>query len=123
MKLSTKTVTSLLVVTAVAAAVPGIGRITTNPRRKYHSQFDRLLQRHDRKGDLRAEILGISAPEFKQMQKKMKFNEICSACGFKNTRAFRIALLGRLRNELRSRGWTTRQIDTYVLSRASRVVS
>ena len=48
MKLTTKTVASLLVVTAVAAAVPGLSQITI-PKKRRESQFDKLLSRHDRK--------------------------------------------------------------------------
>ena len=43
MKLSTKTVASLLVVTAVAATVPGLSQIAV-PKKRRESQFDKLLQ-------------------------------------------------------------------------------
>ena len=93
MKLTTKTVASLLVVTAVAAAVPGLSQITI-PKKRRESQFDKLLSRHDRKGELRAEILGISPHEFKQMSKKMTFEEVIQACGLYSKRDFRLALAG-----------------------------
>ena len=59
MRISTKTLASLLLVTAVMAAAPGIGKKSREHRRE--TQFDRILQRHDRKGELRAEVLGIDA--------------------------------------------------------------
>lgn len=120
MKLSTKTVASLLVVTAVAAAVPGLSQITI-PKKRRESQFDKLLLAHDRKGELRAEILGLSPHEFKQMSKKMSFEQVILACGLHSKRDFRLALAGRLRNELLSRGWSRARIDTYILSRAPRM--
>lgn len=121
MKLSTKTVASLLVVTAVAAAVPGISQFAI-PKKRRESQFDRLLAVHDRKGELRAEILGISPHEFKRLSRRMTFEQIIQACGLYSKRDFRIALLGYLRNELLQRGWSRTRIDTYILVRAPRMV-
>lgn len=122
MKLSTKTVASLLVVTAVAATVPGISQIAI-PKKRRESQFDKLLSAHDRKGEIRAEILGITPHEFKQMSKKLSFEEIILACGLYNKRDFRIALLGLLRNELLQRGWSRARIESYVLTRAPRMAA
>lgn len=120
MRISTKTLASLLLVTAVAATLPGISKLS-NVRRRHESQFDRLLQRHDRKGDIRAEILGLDPLTFRNMQKKVPFNEIAKQRGFSHPRAFRLALLGKLKNELHQRGWTARKIDHYMVSRRDRV--
>lgn len=120
MKLSTKTVASLLVVTAVAAAAPGLSQITI-PKKRRESQFDKLLATHDRKGELRAEILGLSPHEFKQLIKQMSFDEVIQTCGLYSKRDFRIALLGKLRNELLQRGWSRTRIDAYILMRAPRM--
>lgn len=119
MKLSTKTVTSLLVVTTVAAAVPGISALGRKKSR-HESQFDRLLQKHDRKGEIRAEILGMAPEEFRQLRKKKTFEQIVSSRGM-STRAFRFALIGYLRNELRERGWSATRIDSYVRARSARM--
>jgi hypothetical protein len=118
--MSTKTLASLLLVTAVAAAVPGISRIPGSKRRQ-ESQFDRLLQRHDRKGELRADVLGISPLEFKSLQKKLTFEEIAKRRGFGTPRAFRMALLGKLKNELHQRGWTSHRIEKYMAMRSGRI--
>lgn len=120
MKLPTKTVASLLVVTCAAATVPGISQIHIPPRRR-ESQFDKLLSRHDRKGELRAEILGLSAYEFKQLSRTKTFDQIVSGCGFANKRVFRKALMGRLRDELLRRGWSRARIDSYVTARLPRL--
>ncbi len=120
MKLSTKTIASLLVVTAAAAAMPGLSQIAI-PKKRRESQFDKLLATHDRKGELRAEILGISAYEFKQMSKKMTFEQIIQECGLYNKRDFRVALLGYLRNQLLARGWSRARIDAYIVMRAPRL--
>lgn len=122
MKLSTKTIASLLVVTAVASAVPGISQLAV-PKKRRKSQFDTLLAIHDRKGELRAEILGVSAARFRQMSRSMSFEQIVRECGIGSIRAFRLALFGRLRDELLRRGWSRSRIDAYILSRSVRVAA
>lgn len=119
MKLSTKTVASLLVVATVAAAVPGLSQLTV-PKKRRESQFDKLLSRHDRKGEIRAELLGMTPLEFRQLSRKKSFDQIIKLSGMSSKRVFRMALVGYLRNELRQRGWTTRRIDSYVTMRAMR---
>lgn len=121
MRMSTKTLTSLLIVTAVAATVPGISQIPGRKNRQ-GSRFDRILQKHDRKGELRADVLGIDPLEFRDMQKRMAFKDIIRRNGFNSDRAFRLALFGRLKNELRQRGWSSRRIERYVAVRSSRIV-
>lgn len=120
MKLSTKTVASLLVVTAAAAAAPGLSQIAI-PKKRRESQFDRLLSTHDRKCEIRAEILGISPHEFRQLRRNMSFDQVIQLCGFYSKRDFRIALLGFLRSELLHRGWSRERIDSYILMRAPRM--
>ncbi len=120
MKLSTKTVATLMVATSVAAAVPGISQISI-PQKRRESQFDKLLARHDRKGELRAEILGLSSYQFKQLSKTKTFEQIIAQSGFDNKRLFRKALLGKLRDELLRRGWSRARIDSYVIMRAPRM--
>ena len=114
MKISTKTLASLLLVTAVATAVPG-------SKRRRESQFERLMQRHDRKGELRAEILGLTPLQFRDLQKKKSFGEIVRRGGFTSERAFRLAFLGKLKDELHHRGWTAQRIERYVLARSPRL--
>lgn len=121
MKMSTKTLTSLLLVTAVAAAMPGISTVISPGRKRKESQFDRLLQRHDRKGELRAEILGTDVHTFRSLRVRYAQSEIIKRYGFKDTRAFRLALLGKLKNELHQRGWSPRKIEQFVVRRSMRI--
>lgn len=120
MRISTKTLATLLIVTKIAAAVPGISRLP-GKKSRHESQFDRLLHRHDRKGELRAEVLGINPMTFKELQKKLSFDEITRRFGFPDKRAFRMALIGKLKHELHLRGWTSRRIDQYVTTRSMRM--
>jgi hypothetical protein len=119
MRLSTKTLASLLVMTAVAATVPGISKLPGRKGRR--GQFDRILQKHDRKGEIRAEVLGISAAKFRAEQKKLSFEEIARKSGFPNARSFRLALFGKLKEELHRKGWSNGRIERFVATRRSRV--
>lgn len=119
MKLSTKAIASLMVVTAVAAAVPGVSQISIT-RKKRESRFDKLFATHDRKGEIRASILGISPNEFRELRRTHSLEQIIRQSGFRSKRAFRVALLGYLRGELTGRGWTRQRIDGYITSRAYR---
>lgn len=124
MKLSTKTVASLLLVTAVAA-VPGVSekipRLGRAGAKRRISQFDRLLQRHDRKAELRAEVLGMESLSLRAQLKRMTLEEIARQRGFRSVREFRIALFGRLKNELHYRGWSLKRIEQYMLRRGARL--
>ena len=101
--------------TAVATAVPKVGR------QRRISQFDRLLQRHDRKCELRAELLGLTPLQFRDMQRRKTFKEMIRKGGFLSERAFRLALLGKLKDELHRRGWTLQRIERYVAVRSPRL--
>jgi len=118
MKLTTKAIATLLLV-AVAPDRPGESLSRVSVRHK--SQFDYLLRRHDRKGELRAELLNIAPIAFRHMQKRMSLEQIVRRCGFVNLHAFRLALFGKLKDELRRRGWSVRQIDLYIMTRRNRL--
>lgn len=115
-KLTTKTIASLLLATA-ATLVPHVGRKNEGKQ----SQLDRILQKHDRKGELRAAILGVDAVVFREKHKKQSFEEIIRQHGFKNEGAFRLALFGKLRDELIHRGWSRQKIDRHVTARNERM--
>jgi hypothetical protein len=121
MKIPTKTLASLMVVTAVAAAVPGITR--KGNRRRYESQFDRLLQRHDRKGELRSSVLGISPEEFRLQSRGISMTELAKKYGFPTERSFRLALLGRIKDELHGRGWSDKRMERHMMLRSERIGS
>lgn len=101
-QLSTKSIGSLLKATVLAAG--NVGR--TSER-----HLQRVLQRHDRKGELRAAILGVNPLEFRSLQKRHTFEEIIKLYGFKGQSEFLTALLGKLRAELLQRGWSRQRID------------
>lgn len=120
MKLSTKTLTSLMLVTTVAAALPGASRALPRQSQK-QSKFDRILQHHDRKGELRADVLGTDPLTFRSQMRQANFATIIRRYGFRDERAFRLALLGKLKDELRTRGWSKQRVDSYVEGRLDRI--
>lgn len=120
MKLTTKTVATLLVVSSIAAAVPGLSQIAVSKKRR-ESQFDALLQRHDRKGEIRANLLGMNAYEFRQKMRSRSLEQLIVESGIGSKRTFRLALVGMLRDELLQRGWSRARIDRYVMIRAVRM--
>ena len=105
-QLSTKSIGSLLA--ATAAATRDVGRRATD------KHLERLLKRHDRKGELRASILGMSAPEFRDELRRHSFEEMIRLRGFKGKTEFMTALRGRLRDELYHRGWSRQRINEYI---------
>ena len=119
MQISTKTLASLLLVTSVAT-MQGVTRRSGAWRKK--SRFDRLMRRHDRKGELQAELLGTSPQEFRSLQKQSSFEEVVRRHGFLNEQAYRVALVGKIKAELRQRGWSSHRIDSFVLARRGRVI-
>ena len=105
-QLSTKSIGSLLAATAAATRDAG--------RRATDKHLERLLKRHDRKGELRASILGISAQQFRDELRRRSFEEMIRLRGFKGKAEFMLALRGRLRDELHHRGWSSQRINEYV---------
>lgn len=120
MNLTTKTIASLVVATTFAVIAPGSTRYTSI-RHRNESRFDKMMAKHDRKGEIRAEILNISAPELRRSLKDYSFDEITKKAGM-TKRTFRLALLAYFRNELKARGWTSSRIDRYVFRQAARTM-
>lgn len=104
MKLSTKTVSSLYVaVRDVAVRSHAVGD-------KQLKKLERILRRHDRKGDLRASILGIEPVEYREQQRQYPMEQLVKKYGFDDIASFFVALYAKLRHELRSRGWKVSRI-------------
>ena len=102
-QLSTKTLESLLVATVNATKD---SKATVAMK-----HLERVLRRHDRKGELRAGILGMDPATFREMQKQYGFDEVIKKYGFKERQDFCLALFGKLRSELLYRGWSRQRID------------
>lgn len=119
MKLATKSLLSALVAAIVNAAPNAYRIISQRDMRRY----ERILEKHDRKGELRASILGIPSVDFRQKERKHSLSEIVRVYGFSNERAFYQALVAKIREELRHRGWTLQRIHTFEDSRLRRITT
>lgn len=119
MKLSTKALLSSLVAAAVNA-VPAKQR-TVSQRETL--RYEKVLQKHDRKCELRAGVLGISTLAFKDQIKRRSLSEVVKRYGFIDERSFYVAVVGKIRDELHHRGWTPQRVDRFTMSRAVRLPS
>lgn len=117
MKLSTKSLLSSLMASIINAA-PSSYRIA--PQRK-EQRYERILEKHDRKGELRASVLGIGSLDFRSRERKQSLAEIVRSYGFSDERAFYRALTAKIHEELRRRGWTQQRIKRFEMSQLRRI--
>lgn len=84
-------------------------------------RYKRILEKHDRKGELRASVLGIDSIDFRHKERQYPLSEIVSSYGFSDERAFYGALASRIRQELRFRGWTQKKIEQFETMQLQRI--
>ncbi len=119
MTLATKTLATIMLIamltiqTSPLSALSQEGNSSSTGHRQ-EKQLERLYRRHDRKLELRSSVLGIGVDELKDRLKNETFDQITKKAGFKNKEAFHTALVGKLKNELRERGWTDSRIQKFV---------
>lgn len=117
MKLSTKSLLSAL----VAATVNSTSNAHHLTSQRHERRYEKILQKHDRKGELRASVLGVNAVDFRQQERKYTMSQIVNLYGFKDERAFYRAVVGKIRQELRGRGWTSDRIHYFEVARLQRI--
>ncbi len=100
----------------LAGAAPESGTSKSNERK-----LERIYKRHDRKMELRASVLGMSADELKEQLKTKSFDTILNQHGFKSREAFNTALTGKLKDELHKRGWSDEKIEKLMQKRLERI--
>lgn len=111
MKLSTKTLVALLKETARV-----VKHSSSHAGGRFNVRMERLLQRHDRKGELRSSVLGIPLVDFKTLEKQQTPAVALKTRGFKATGDYYRALLGKMMVELRQRGWSDRRISATLVA-------
>lgn len=104
MKLSTKSIASLL--TAVKKTVEQSRSVPKSSLK----HLERLLRRHDRKGELRASVLNLDAATFKREHRRLSSEQMAKKYGFQDIIHYLQALYARLKHELRCRGWSARRL-------------
>lgn len=123
MKIATKALASILLIAMLslstvnlAGAVGESGTSKSNERK-----LERIYKRHDRKMELRAAVLGMSADELKEQLKMKSFDTILNQHGFKSRQAFNTALTGKLKDELHKRGWSDEKLEKLMQKRLERL--
>ena len=123
MKIATKTLASIMLIAMLSlSAVNLAGAAPENSTSKSNAQkLERIYKRHDRKMELRASVLGMSADELKEQLRTKSFETILNQHGFKNREAFNTALTGKLKDELHKRGWSDEKIEKLMQKRLERI--
>jgi hypothetical protein len=122
MKIATKALATLLIVTVMTTGIAT--SVSAAPVGNVGSELklERLQQHHDRKLELRASILGMSAEDLRDELKEKTFDQILKKHGFKDRHAFHKAMAGKLKDELMRRGWSEKKIEQYIEKRMKRLM-
>jgi hypothetical protein len=125
MSIATKTLATIMLIAMLTLSATGVTALTpqdstTSKRQRDDKQLERLYKRHDRKMELRASVLGVSADELRDKLKDHNFDQIIKQSGFKDRQSFHKALIGKMKEELRSRGWDDNRVQKFVEKRLSR---
>ena len=123
-KIATNTLATLVLIGVMSLATINVSALPTSkdvelfPKLK---KLERIYQHHDRKHELRASVLGISAEELRTQLKEKSLDTIVKKHGFKNRLSFYTAVTGKLKYELHRRGWSERKIETFAQKRLARL--
>lgn len=122
MKLATKTLTSLLIITVISLSSSQlVNAATTGAHQKIEHRIERISKRHDRKMEMQASVLGITPVQLKEELKNSTFDQVLKKHGFKTREAFRIALAGKVKDELKKRGWSDEKIQKLLEKKVNRL--
>lgn len=115
MKIATKTLTSLLIITVLTISTSSLVGATSDMGRsvgkRAEHRLERITRHHDRKMELQASILGITPIELKEELKVNTFDQVLKKHGFKTREDFGIAMTGKLKDELKKRGVSEEKIQ------------
>jgi hypothetical protein len=112
MKIATKTLTSLLIITIISLSATTMAAAASNTGgQKAQSRIERITRHHDRKMELQASVLGVTPNQLKEELKTSTFDQVLKKHGFKTREDFRVAIAGKLKDELKKRGWSDEKIQ------------
>lgn len=124
MKVTTKALATVMIVAMLAlTSATGVAALDSGQSgsKREERKLARIIQHHDRKMELRASVLGMSADELKEQLKERSFRDIIRQHGFRSMQAFQTALTGKVKDELRRRGWSDHKIEQFVQKRLERL--
>lgn len=124
MTIATRTLATIMLLAMLTMSATNVSALSPNAsrttRQREDKQLERLYKHHDRKMELRASVLGISSTELREKLKSQSFEQIIKQSGFKDKASFHTALIGKMKEELRKRGWDENKIQQFVQKRIDR---
>lgn len=123
-KVATNTLATLVLIGIISLSsinVSAVSHSADETARQQLKRLERIYQHHDRKHELRASVLGVSADELRAQLKRKPLETIVKKHGFRDALSFYTALTGKLKDELRRRGWSERKIEVFVQKRLGRL--
>lgn len=123
MKVATNTLATLVLIGIISLSSVNMAALDATARHDKANikRLERLYQRHDRKLEIRASVLGISPAELREQLKAKSLDVVVKRYGFRDRAAYYIALTGKLKDELRKRGWSERKFEVLVQKRLARL--
>lgn len=122
-KVTSNTLATLVLIGMISLSSINVSALANNKAESgaHLKRLERVYQHHDRKHELRASVLGISAEELRAQLKEKNLGRIVKKHGFKNELSFYTAVTGKLKDELRRRGWSERKLEEHVQKRIARL--
>lgn len=123
MKVATNTLATLVLIGVISLSPVNVAALgaTTKADKANIKRLERLYQRHDRKLELRASLLGIAPEELRGQLKAKSLDVVVKKYGFRDRAAYYLALTGKLKDELRKRGWSERKLEVFIQKRIARL--
>lgn len=123
MKVATNTLATLVLIGVISLSPVNMAALSASSSvdKANMKKLERLYQRHDRKLELRASILGITPEELREQLKAKSLDVVVKKYGFRDRAAYYVALTGKLKDELRKRGWSERKLDIFIQKRIARL--
>lgn len=123
MKVATNTLATLVLIGIISLSPVNMAALSNaaGGDKANMKRLERLYQRHDRKLEIRASVLGISPAELREQLKAKSLDVVVKKYGFRDRAAYYVALTGKLKDELRKRGWSERKLEVLVQKRIARL--
>lgn len=124
-KLATQTLATLVIIGVMSmSTVNAASRERARLGGLNHlKDLEKVYAHHDRKFELRASVLGIDPDSLREQLREKPLETIVKKYGFKNSMSFYTAVTGKLKVELRQRGWSEKRLEQFVARRVERVSS
>ncbi len=123
MKIATNTLVTIFVIGLLAMSAPTVSAMNHSVAsvQQASHKMERVYRYHDLKLELRASVLDMDSEQLREELKISSFDQVIKRHGFKDRLSFHTAIIGKVKDELRHRGWSDKKIDRYLLKRTERL--